>query len=104
MPALLDLVPATKITDPDWEQPLESIVDVSGYTEAALMMNLINMVCGTEGTTTINIQTAIENRDEQYVTIASTSYTSAPSMPTNVYIYLKGSTSGSSRSAPLAWL
>jgi hypothetical protein len=80
MAALLELLPMTNIDETSWSQPLDSIVDVSGYTEAGMMIDIPNMNVAS-GTTTIQIATAVDNRDEQYVPMYDLQYTAAPSEP-----------------------
>ncbi len=61
MSAILDLVPLVKIADATWAQPLSSVVDVSGYREAALELVLATWTYGGSAMSELRLQTAIDN-------------------------------------------
>ena len=95
MAAVVELLPITLATATAFEQAGETVVDVSGYTEAGLMIHITNMDVNS-GTTTITVETAIDNYDDQWHDLVTKTYTSNPELPTTVFYYLAGSTTGSS--------
>jgi hypothetical protein len=99
MAAVHELIPLKRIEGASFEQPPDSVADVSEYMEAFIMYTIVQ-IDRNSATTTVYVQTAIDNRDESYVTVASMDYTSDPSpLPHNQIFYLAGSSTGSS-SAP----
>jgi len=102
MAAVVELLPVTRIVETEWSQDLESVVDVSGYTEAAVLIQVLGMTVDTP-TTTIAIDTGIDNRSDQFMQIAGKEFTAAPGdLPDVTYFYLAGSTNGSSTASGFA--
>jgi hypothetical protein len=103
MAAVVELLPMTRISGSAgevWRQPTDSVVDVSGYTEAAIVLFIQSLdVADQSGQITIQLDTAIENREDHYVpyvTLDTLTYPNPTTYPVHVYCYLKGSTTGGS--------
>lgn len=67
-PMSLDLVPHVRVSDDTYTQPLDSIVDLLGYNDVQMHLN----VSGTgisPGTVPIYVATAMENRDDRYLRV-----------------------------------
>jgi len=65
MAAVVELIPMTRISGgagEEWEQPTGSIVDVSGYTDAAIVV-VVQSLEVSGGSVTVNLKTAIDNRE-----------------------------------------
>ncbi len=96
MAAIVELLPATRITSESFVQDADSIVDVSGYTEAAVMFSVMEMTV-TGGDSVLILQTSIDNREDQFAEFVSKVFSSTPAeFPYVHYIYLHGSSNGSS--------
>ena len=100
MAAVVEILPMTRIyggAGEEWEQPTDSVVDVSGYTEAAIIM-VVQSLEVSGGTVTVHLNTAIDNRGDHYLGLTEIGTWSAnPSdYPVHQYKYLHGSTYGPS--------
>ena len=99
MAAIVELIPLIQIDGALFVQPTDSVVDVSGYTEGFVQWT-IAQISRNGQPVIILVQTAIDNREEAYMTIASVTYAADPAViPHLEHLYLAGSTNGAS-SAP----
>ena len=91
MSAELEILGVTSTTDTSYQQPKEEAVDVSQYTEASIFLTVYALNLNS-GTTTVDIQTAVDNQDDRYMTLATIATISgAPgSFPATYNIYLAG--------------
>ena len=91
------LLETTKVTTyPDWGQDLTQLDDLSGYSEAAILL-LISQFSNASGNTIIGLRAGIDRHDQHfasYVTLATigTSLTT----PAVYYVYLAGPGTGGS--------
>ena len=96
MSAELELLGVVKATGATWSQPRSEMTDVSGYTEASLMCTVFGGTLFAGSTTTVWLQTAVDDAEERWVTMAQlATYTDNPSPPENHYICLQGPGAGS---------
>ena len=98
----LEMLPTTRIApndgDKTYNQPTDTVEDVSGDKEAAIVVTMQSMTYnGTAVTTMISIETAIENRDGHYMEVANiVDLTAVPgTFPQRYYAYLSGSSDAS---------
>ena len=91
MSAELEILGVTSTTDTGFVQPKEEAVDISQYTEAALMLT-VYALNRNSGTTTIKVETAVDNQDDRYIDLAELAdLTSDPgAFPATYMIYLAG--------------
>ena len=78
------------VSDPETEyiQDSDDYVDVSGYSEAALVAKFLELSAGSG---TVTVQTSIENDDVSWVTIGTmSSVASSDSFPATRYLCLSG--------------
>ena len=96
MSAELELLGVVTAIGNVWSQPRSEMVDVSGYTEASLMCTVFGGTLFTGSTTRVWLQTAVDDAEERWVTMAQlATYTDNPSPPENHYAYLQGAGAGS---------
>lgn len=73
MASQAEILPTTKVTPNDggttWFQPVDSVIDVSSFSEAAFV-TMIQGMTGS-GTAAVTVLTAIENRDEHFLECGS---------------------------------
>ena len=90
MSAEVEILGVQTTADEEFIQPKEEAIDLSQYSEAAIMATLFEFTRN-GGTTTITLQTAVDNQDDRYVDLAElASITGDPSTPYTRYIYLAG--------------
>jgi hypothetical protein len=95
MSAVVDLIPVTTISTESFIQTSDTIVDVSGYTEAAILTQTFAIDMAGD-TTEIWLDTAIENRTGQWSEIGPLeTFPSSPppTVPLTSMKYLQGTTS-----------
>ena len=105
MSAELEVVGLTVVSGTDnWSQPKEEAVDVSAYTEGAIMLTAFGgTIANKPGSTQVWLQTAVDNSDDRYADlamIANISFDPSPSIPDSFYIYMQGAGPGGT---PDAW-
>lgn len=93
MSAEITIVPVVTLSGPekaDWTQEREDAVDVSAYTEAAVV---ITAYAGdvNNGPTTVTLQTAVDNNEGEYATLVELeSYAAQFEFPDTTMVYLQG--------------
>ena len=95
MSAELEILGITKVTTEPWDQPRDEVVDVSAYTDAAIVCTVFAGTVAGGSTTTVWLQTAVQNAEERWSPMANLcSYIDNPVPPETHYLYLQGSGAG----------
>ena len=91
MAAELEILGVTTTTDTGFEQSKEDVVDVSQYTEVSVFLT-VYALDRNSGTTTVAIQTAVDNDEDRYLELATLATLAADpgSYPATYNIYLSG--------------
>jgi len=92
MSAELEIMGVTTITDEGWAQPKEDAVDVSQYTEAAIIATVYALDRNGANTTIVELITAVDNSEERYVVLNGVASLSADpaSYPATYMVYQAG--------------
>jgi hypothetical protein len=95
MSAIVELLPLNMVSVTSFQQPTDSVVDVGNFIEASIILNVVALNRNS-GTTKVMLQTAIENRDEQYADLTElASFAADPgSYPYVYHVYLAGPGAG----------
>ena len=90
MSAEVEILGVMTTAEEAFVQSKEEAIDISQYTEAAIIATLYEFTRD-GGTTTITLQTAVDNQDDRYVDLADLAViTTDPSVPFTQYVYLGG--------------
>lgn len=91
MSAELEILGITKVDDAEWDQPRDEVVDVSAYTEAAIVVTIFDGTVAGGSTTDVFLDTAVDNAEESWVGLTTLfSLTANPTAPETHYAYLQG--------------
>ena len=97
MSAELEILGITKVDEATWDQPRDEVVDVSAYTEAAIVVTIFDGTVAGGSTTDVFLDTAVDNAEERWVGLTRlVSLTANPSPPETHYVYLEGPGTGPS--------
>ena len=99
MPADFEILGLTVVSGTSsWEQNKDEAVDVSAYSDAAIMLTAFGgTIANKPGTTSVWVQGAVDNVDERYADIAQLATITddvASDIPDTFYIYMQGPGSG----------
>ncbi len=101
MGAKLEILGVTKVAEQGWTQSVEQAADVSGYTDAAVMVTIFGgTIANAPGTTKVFLQTAVDRAEDRWCDLAMIGEFDADPTPvvTNFYNF-SGSGQGTSGGA-----
>ena len=91
MSAELEILGLTVVSDAEWDQPRDELVDVSAYTEAAIMCTIFGGTVAGGSTTNVWLDCSYGNEEGRWAEIANLiELTSDPDTPETHYTYLSG--------------
>ena len=96
MSAELEIMGLTVVSDAEWDQPREELVDVSAYTEAAIMCTVFGGTVAGGSTTNVWLDCSTTNTEERWIEMANlVELTANPDPPQTFYTSFSGPGSSS---------
>ena len=101
MGAKLEILGVKKVTEQGWHQSKDEAADVSGYTDAAVMVTIFGgTIANAPGTTKVFLQTAVDRAEDRWCDLAMIAeLTADPTPPENNFYYFAGAGPGTAGAA-----